>query len=97
MGSGSIALARVSFWDVLFVPNISMNLLSIYQIFHSGSGKIVDFLPHDVVIWDLLDFEIIVVTGSVDYASHLYSFDGFESSSDIGSCLVAHIDLLSRL
>lgn len=50
LGSSSIALVRGSIQDVLCVPKISMNLLSIYQIFHSSSSKIVEFSPHDVVI-----------------------------------------------
>jgi hypothetical protein len=40
---------------------------------------------------------MIVATGSVDSASRLYRFDGFESSDDTGSCLVAHADSVSRL
>lgn len=69
LGSCSVALVGGSLQDVLCVPHISMNLLSIYQIFHSSSGKIVEFSPHDVVIQDLHDSDIIVATGSVDTAS----------------------------
>ena len=97
MGSSSIALVVGSLLDVFCVLDISVNLLSIYQICHSGSGKIVEFSPHDVVIQDLQDSEMIMDTRSVDSASHLYRFDGFESSDDTGSCLVAHVDLISRL
>ena len=97
MGFGYVALARGSLQDVPLVPNISMNLLSIYQICHSGSGKIVEFSPHDVVIQDLHDSELIVAIGSVDSASCLYRFDGFESFDDTGSYLVAHEYLVSRL
>ncbi len=96
MGSGTVTLAEGSLQDVLCVPDILMNLLSIYQICHSSFGKI-EFSPHDVVIWDLHDLEMIVATGSVDSASCLYRFDGFESSDDTGSCLVAHANLVSRL
>ena len=97
MGSSSIALARGSLQDVLFFLDISTNLLSIYQICHSGSGKTVDFSPHDVVIRDLHDSKLIVATESVDSASHLYKFDGFESSDDTGSRLVTHANSISRL
>ena len=95
MGSGSIALAGGSLEDVLFVPEILMNLLSIYYIFQSSSGKKIEFSPHDVVIFYLHDFDLILVTGSVDSASHLYRFDGFESFDGIGSYLVAHSDSMS--
>ena len=50
MGSGSIVLAGGSLQDVICVPDILMNLLSIHQICHSGSSKTVEFSPHDVVI-----------------------------------------------
>ena len=50
-----------------------MNLLSIYYIFHFSSSKIVEFSPHDVVIWDLHDSELIVAIGSVEL--HLASID----------------------
>ena len=97
MSSSFVALVRGSLQDVLCVPDISMNLLSIYQIFHSVSSKIVEFLPHYVVIQDLYDFEMIVGTGSVDSTSHLYRFDGFEYSDDIGSCHIAHADSVNKL
>ena len=77
--------------------DISMNLLSIYQIFHSSSGKTIEFSPHDVVIQDLHDPKMIVATRSVDSRLCLYRFDGFESSNDTSSCLVVHADLVSRL
>ena len=50
-----------------------------------------------MVIQDLHDYEIIVAIGSVDSTSCLYRFDGFEYSDDIGSCLVAHANLVSKL
>lgn len=82
---------------VLFVLDISTNLLSIYQIFHSGSRKTVEFSPHDVVIPNLHDSDLIVAIGSVDSTSHLYRFDGFEPSDGTGTCLIAHVDLVRRL
>ena len=95
--SGIVALVGGSLQDVLYVPDISMNLLSIYQIFHSSSGKTIEFSPHDVVIRDLHDPEMIVATRSADYASCLYRFNGFESSDDTRSCYVIHVDLVSKL
>ena len=92
LGSGTVTLAGGSLQDVLCVPDMSMNLLSIYQIFHSGSRKTIKFSPHDVVIRDLHDPDMIVATRSDDSVSLLYRFDGFEPSEDIGSCYVAHVD-----
>jgi hypothetical protein len=45
IGSGTIQVDNGHFNDVLCVPNISCNLLSIYHITHSGEGKTVEFSP----------------------------------------------------
>ena len=50
LGSGTVTLPGGSLQDVLCVPDMSMNLLSIYQICHSGSRKIVKFSPHEMII-----------------------------------------------
>ena len=54
-GSGTVHLNNGQIKDVLCVPNLSCNLLSVYQITHSGEGKSVLFTPHQVVIWDFKD------------------------------------------
>ena len=72
---------------------ISTNLLSIFQICHSSSRKKVEFSPHDVVIQDPHDPELIVAIGSVDLQSHLYQFDGFKSS-DLQVFLLLHMQKL---
>ena len=74
-----------------------MNLLSINKICHSGSSKIVDFSPYDVVIQDLHDFYLMVAIGSVNSTFFLYRFDGFESFDGTGSYLVAHTNSMRRL
>ena len=50
-----------------------------------------------MVISDLHDFDLILATGSVDSASHLYRFYGFESTDDRESYLVAHADLVRKI
>ena len=49
-GSGSVKLDDGCFNNVLLVPEISANLLSIYQICHSGDGKTIEFSPNNVVV-----------------------------------------------
>lgn len=83
--------------DVLLVPDISTNLLFVYQICHSGSTKIVEFSSHDVVIREFHDPDLVVPTSSVDPDSWLYQFDGFESPDGLGVSLVAHADSMRRL
>ena len=46
VGSGTVPVENGHFSDVLCVPKISCNLLSVYQITHSGEGKTVTFTPH---------------------------------------------------
>jgi hypothetical protein len=53
VGSGTIQVDNGHFNDVFCVPSLSCNLLSIYQVTHSGEGKTVEFLPHQLVIKDL--------------------------------------------
>ena len=53
VGSGTVLVGNGHFSDVLCVPKISCNLLSVYQITHSDEGKTMRFTPHQVVIKDL--------------------------------------------
>ena len=72
-GKGSIGIDDGTSHDVLYVSSFSSNLLSIYQITHSGIGKIVEF-AQDLV--HIRDSEIgnIIAIGTIDHASLLYSF-----------------------
>lgn len=75
-GSGSIEVDGGTFNNVLCVPTLSSKLLSVYEITHSGTDKIVDFTPDSVLIRDLRSRELVVV-GNVDHASQLYEFSHF--------------------
>jgi hypothetical protein len=79
VGSGTIQVDNGHFNDVLCVPRISCNLLSIYQITHSGEGKTVEFSPHQVVIKDLKSPKHVLATGIVDDITRLYKFENFGS------------------
>ena len=46
VGFGTVLVENGHFSDVLCVPKISYNFLSVYQITHSGEGKTVMFAPH---------------------------------------------------
>jgi hypothetical protein len=81
VGSGTIQVDNRHFNDVLCVPSLSCNLLSVYQIIHSGEGKTVEFSPHQVVIKDLIDPQHVLATRIVDDITRLYKFDNFGSSS----------------
>jgi hypothetical protein len=93
---GTVQVDNGHFNDVLCVPILSCNLLSIYQITHSGEGKTVEFSPHQVVIKDLKDPKHVLATGIVDDITRLYKFDNV-GSSYFSAVFVAHSDDLSKL
>jgi hypothetical protein len=72
-----------------------VNLLFIYQITHSGTGKRVEFTPDSVTISDMHDNSMIVV-GEVNHQSHLYTFSKFIAKYD-SDLLLTHVDDTSRL
>ena len=45
---GSIPMGEGSFNDIICVPSLTTNILSIYQITHGAQGKIIE-LTHDYV------------------------------------------------
>jgi hypothetical protein len=92
VGSGIVQVDNGHFNDVLCVPSLSCNLLSVYQITHSGEGKIVEFSPHQVVIKNLKDLKHVLANGIVDDITRLYKFDNFGSSF-----FVPHSDDLRKL
>jgi transposase InsO family protein len=95
-GSRTVQVENGHFNDVLCVPSLSCNLLSVYQITHSGEGKTIEFSPHQVVIKDLKDPKHVLATGIVDDITRLYKFDNF-GSSYFSSVFVAHSDDLRKL
>jgi hypothetical protein len=96
VGSRTVQVDNGHFNDVLCVPSLSCNLLSVYQITHSGKGKTVEFSPHQVAIKDLKDSKHVLATGIVDDITRLYNFGNFGSSS-FSLVFVSHSDDLSKL
>jgi hypothetical protein len=95
-GSGTVQVENGHFNDVLCVPILSCNLLSVYQITHLGEGKTVDFSPHQVVIKDLKDPKHVLAIGIANDITRLYKFDNF-GSSYFSSIFVAHRDDLNKI
>ena len=73
VGKGTIKAKHGVFRDVLYVPSLAINMLSIYQMTHNGSPKQVLFGPDLVEITNNSTREI-VVKGIVDHASKAYIF-----------------------
>ena len=72
--SGTVPVENGHFNDVLCVPKNFCNLLSVYQITHSGEGKTVTFTPHQVVIKDFKNPQNVLAIGTVDDITRLYKF-----------------------
>jgi hypothetical protein len=81
-GEGRVELHNGIFENVLHVPNISMNLLSVYQI--TQKGKRVEFTSDSVSVIDMHDNYIIAIS-EVDHKSRLYKITKFY---DDESCIL---------
>ena len=75
-GRGYVDVGDGTFHDVLCVPSLSSNLLSIYQITHIGLGKRVEFAPDSVEIRELHNDSTIAI-GRASHQSRLYLFSHF--------------------
>ena len=72
-GKGSIKLEHGKFKDVLHVPSLAANLLSVYQMTHTGSPKRVIFGLDTMEITDISTRNIIA-KGVANHASKAYEF-----------------------
>ena len=95
MGKGRIDLDHGKFNNVLYVPGLSSNLLSVYQTTHTGSPKKVIFSPDDVEITEISNGKVIA-KGVVDHTSKVYMFSHFLPYSNT-SALLIHANEASKL
>jgi hypothetical protein len=91
---GRIELTNGSFENVLHVPKLSVNLLSMYQMKNSSTGKKVIFTPNAVDIYDM-QTNSRVVTGEVNHQYRSYTF--FEFIEPDCPLLLTHADESSRI
>jgi hypothetical protein len=73
---GRIELTNGSFENVLHVPKLSVNLLSVYKMTNSSTEKRFIFTPNFVDIYDMKT-NSRVATGEVNHQSRLYTFSEF--------------------
>ena len=85
-GKGHVEMENGEFKDFLYVPNLSSNLLSIYQITRLGDGNKVEFLPDSVMVRNLKD-DLLVAVGKVNHDKRLYSFSHFVPKSPLHALL----------
>jgi hypothetical protein len=70
---GRIELTNRSFENVLHVPKLSINLLSMYQMKNSGIENKFIFTPNSMDIYDMKT-NSRVATGEANHESRLYTF-----------------------
>ena len=58
-GKGTVNLEHGSFFYVLYVPSFTSNLLSVYQMTHTGVPKRVTFIPNEFEITDIASGKLI--------------------------------------
>jgi hypothetical protein len=94
IGKGRIELTNGSFENVLHVPKLFVNLLSVYQMTNSGTRKRVIFTPNAMDIYDM-QTNYRVATSEVYHQSKLYTFSKFiEPDSTL---LLTHADQSNRM
>ena len=72
-GKGSIQLKHGVFINVLYVPSLATNLLSVYHMIQSRSPKRVVFGPDPVEI-TYISIGKIILKGVTNHASKAYEF-----------------------
>jgi hypothetical protein len=93
-GKGRIELTNGSFENVLHVPKLSDNLLSMYQMKNSSTGKKVVFTPNYVDIYDMQTNSRVAID-EVNHQSRLHTFSEFIEPDS--SLLLTHADESSRI
>ena len=79
-GEGIVDLEGGFFKNVLHVPSLFENILSIYHITHSGSGRKVEFTLDSAVITDISTGSQLA-HGIADHGSRSYFFSHFVPKS----------------
>ena len=86
-GKGRIDLNHGEFNNVLYVLGLASNLLSVYQMTHTGSPKKVIFSLDDVEMTDILNGKVIA-KGVVDHTLKVYKFSHFIPCSNPFALLI---------
>ena len=94
-GVGRIDLEHGYFSDVLYVPDLVANLLSVYQMTHTREAKRVTFTPDLVEIVENLSNQVVAI-GYAYHQERMYKFSIFLPNSR-GQALLSHATDTSKL
>ena len=92
---GRIDLEDGYFNNILFVPVLAANLLSMYQMTHTGQAKRVTFTPDEVEIAEISSNKVVAL-GYADHQDRMYKFSHFLPYSR-GNVLLTHANKESKL
>jgi hypothetical protein len=93
-GKGRIEITNGSFENVLHIPKLSINILSMYHMKNSSTENKFIFTPNPVDIYDMKT-NSRVATGEVNHQSMIYTF--FEFIEPDFTLLLTHVDERSRI
>ena len=85
----------VFFSKVLYVPSLAANLLSVYQMTHTGMSKRVSFSPNDVEITEIASGKF-TAKGHANPHAKSYEFSHFVADEN-PTALLTHGNEVSRL
>ena len=92
---GTVNLEHGSFFDVMYVPSLACNILSVYQMTHTEVPKRATFIPNDVEITEISSRKL-VVTGLENHHAKAYEFSHFVADAK-ATALLTHGNEVSRL
>ena len=76
-----------AFKDVLYVPKLTSNLLSVYQMTQYGGGNKFEFLL-DLVIMKSIKDDTMIAIGEANHDTRLYTFSSFVPKSNAQALLL---------
>ena len=94
-GKGTINLEHGIFFDVMYVPSLASNLLSVYQMTHTGVPKQVNFSHSDVEITEISSRKL-VATCLENHHAKAYEFSHFVADAK-PTALLTHGNEVSRI
>ena len=94
-GQSTVNLENGSFSNVLYVPSLAANILSVYQMTHTGMPKRVSFSPNDVEITEISSGKLIA-KGHANHHAKAYEFSHFVADAK-PTALLTHGNGVSRL
>ena len=73
IGQARVQFEDGSFENVLHIPRLSLNLLSVYQVTHTGTRRKVEFILDSMRIYDM-QTNLNISSRKVNDQSRMYTF-----------------------